>query len=108
MYSIFRVFDYKGGELNASINLTKNEFIQELIESRFEDVEGETISEIKENISEIINDDEFYEIYAGGDGFCGELYEHIDNKLVPIGFEDFIDDIAQELYRSNKEYEAGL
>ena len=39
----------------------------------------------------------FYSEYAGGDGFCGDIYEVENNKLKLVDIEDYIDDIAKHI-----------
>ena len=105
-YAIFKVYDYKGGELNASTNLTKEQFISELAEifenRDFEDEEGEPIKKdlesIKEFINQCISEEDFESTYAGGDGFCGNLYEIDGDKMVEVGITSYLEEIAQYIF----------
>ena len=77
-YHIFKVYDYKGGELRSIINLDYESFIGELA-GLFEYIDLDELkseSEIFKCIKEIHDDKkEFYSLYAGGDGFCGNIYK---------------------------------
>jgi hypothetical protein len=98
-FSIFKVSDYKGGELSSYTNLSEEEFIVELSEL-FTDMDDDknlsemTLEEIQKEIRKMESDEDFYSLYAGGDGFCGEICEHIENELVDVSIEDFIPQIA--------------
>jgi hypothetical protein len=96
-FSIFKVYDYKGGELSSSVNLSEDEFIGELAE-KFDDLDGDpselTVEEIQKQIEEMESDEDFYSTYAGGDGFCGEIYEHKGSNLEEVSISDFIPQIA--------------
>ncbi len=111
-YCIFKVYDYKGGELSSSINLTFEKFIGELSEL-FEGIDIDSLQEkrdkkikslleeensintIKLQIIKMLKSNQFYSNYAGGDGFCGKCYEVEDNKLKSVKIDDYIDDIAK-------------
>jgi hypothetical protein len=55
-FSIFKVYDYKGGELSSSVNLSEDEFFGELAEAlNFEgDSEEMTVEEIEKRIKGVI------------------------------------------------------
>ncbi len=94
-YAIFKVYDYKGGELRSSTNLTYKDFINELTElfdnlelddlserrdrkiKKILDSDSESASDIKSEIKKFMDEGDFYSTYAGalGDGFCGKMYE---------------------------------
>jgi len=97
-FSIFKVYDYKGGELSSRVNLNEDSFFGELSEM-FENFEGDlkemTVEEIQKEIEKMEDDDDFYSTYAGGDGFVGELYEHKENKLKEVSISDFFPEIAK-------------
>lgn len=116
-YCIFKVYDYKGGELISNVNLTYKNFIGELSEL-FDNIDFDSIKEkrdkkikkilddsntnslldqIKSEIKSYMKSDEFYSEYAGGDGFCGDIYEVENNKLKLVDIEDYIDDIAKHI-----------
>lgn len=102
-YCVFEVYDYKGGELMASINLTKEEFIRELsghFESYFEEEDPTNLEEVKNIVKKALGEEDldFYCEYAGENLFCGELYKISNNSLETIYFEDYIDDIADYIF----------
>ena len=102
-YSIFQVYDYKGGELSSQINLNKEEFIDELC-YKFDDIEGETFEEMKQNVLDAINDEDFIGEYAGWEPrFCGKLFKHVDNSLEEVYFTEFIDDIVSNIDKYNED-----
>ena len=114
-YCIFSVSDYKGGELHSSVNLSHRQFINELCEM-FDDldidakmikrdtkikkvldetlVEDEISKEIKKEILKKLKSKDFYATYAGGDGFCGEIYEIDNNKLKQVSINSYVDEIV--------------
>lgn len=117
-YCIFSVFDYKGGELNSRINLTREGLAGKLAEEFEGHIDFDSIlslsskrdraisqvldqdslsilDELKKEILEVLNSGEFYSIYAGGDGFCGEVYEVENSKLKEVNISEFVDDIAK-------------
>jgi len=116
-YCIFKVYDYKGGELSTSVNLDYDEFISELSDL-FENIDIDSISEKRDrNISKILGEDSgldkdikvevekilksnFYSTYAGGDGFCGECYEVDNNNLKRIKIENYVDDIVKYIIKN--------
>jgi len=125
-YAIFKVYDYKGGELSSSTNLTYKNFINELTEL-FDNLELDDLSErrdrkikkvldgdsvesasdieyIKSEIKKFMDDEDFYSTYAGGDGFCGELtmYEVEDGRMTSVDIVSYIDDIAKVLLKRLK------
>jgi len=107
-YAIFKVYDYKGGELNASTNLDKEELISNLAEifenENFEDEDGEPIKKDLESIKTFINEclsrESFFSTYAGGDGFCGEIYEVEGDKMEEVSFTSFLEEIAQYIFEN--------
>lgn len=99
-YCVFSVADYKGGELFSEINLSKKDFINVLTE-RFEyndDFdENSSLEDIEKIVRTEIEDPDFLSTYAGGDGFCGKLYENIGGKLKEVQFSQYIKDIAEAI-----------
>lgn len=97
-YCIFEVHDYKGGELSSQVNLSKEEFIGALSEpfEYSDDIkEDSTLEEIEKIVKKEIEDSDFESTYAGGEGFCGELYEVKDGKLKETYHSKYIKDIAK-------------
>jgi hypothetical protein len=116
-YAIFKVYDYKGGELNSSTNLDKEQLISNLAEifERYndcddddEDDEDESDEEglkkdleiIKSFINECLSREDFFSTYAGGDGFCGEIYEVEGDKMKEVDFTSFLEEIAQYIFNN--------
>ena len=96
-YCIFKVYDYKGGELISNVNLTYKNFIGELSEL-FDNIDFDSIKEKRDKkIKKILDDSNTNSEYAGGDGFCGDIYEVENNKLKLVDIEDYIDDIAKHI-----------
>lgn len=117
-WAIFRVYDYKGGELSSSVNLSYKSFIGELCELfdnvEFDDLaarrekkikkvldEGDGVASdieyIKDEIAKYMKGKRFYSLYAGGDGFCGEIYEVDNGVMRKVKIEDYLDDIAKQM-----------
>jgi hypothetical protein len=97
-FSIFQVYDYKGGKLKTSVNLNESAFYSELAEL-FEgidlDIENSSIEEIVNILKDAEKQKDFYSTYAGSDGgFCGEIYEHVSGNLVGVSVSDFFHEIA--------------
>jgi hypothetical protein len=123
-YAIFKVYDYKGGELNASTNLDKEELISNLAEIferyndcdyDYDDDDDESVKEdesdkeeglkkdlesIKTFINECLSRESFFSTYAGGDGFCGEIYEVEGDKMEEVSFTSFLEEIAQYIFEN--------
>lgn len=105
-YAIFEVYDYKGGELSASPNLSKEDFISKLAEifenKDFEDEEGEPVKKdleaIKEFINSCVSEEDFESTYAGGNGFCGKIYRLDGDNMVEVGITSYLEEIAQYIF----------
>ena len=109
-YCIFQVHDYKGvGELSSSINLKPDEIAGELgviFEYCFEDIPDcseLSIKEIKERLQDAVESEYFLSTYAGGEGFCGELYEVKDGKLKETSYSKYIKDMTKHI-KNNWDY----
>lgn len=121
-YCIFQVYDYKGGELSSSVNLSHDSFIGELAE-RFENTvyklqdkavkRDRTIDSVlndtelvsyksllKEAISNEISKSGFYSSYAGGDGFVGEMFCIENNHMTRVRHSQFVDDIVEYINKN--------
>lgn len=103
-FSIFKVYDYKGGELSELINLDEEQLCYELWELFDFDLDDDdiTVEDITKQLLEKYNDDDFFDEYAGGDGFCGKIFEHIDNKLEYFDMEDFLPQLAQHIKKETQ------
>ena len=115
-WAIFRVYDYKGGEINSRVNLSYESFINELC-GLFDNVKfnlaerrdkkikkvldednsvSSDIEYMKDKMKKYMEDQDFYSTYAGGDGFCGEICEVDNGMMKEVDIEDYLDDIAKE------------
>lgn len=103
IFSIFKVYGYKGGELSSRVNLSEDRFYGELAEL-FEDIEADfsamSEEEIVKELKKAENDEDFYSTYAGGDGFVGEIYEHKDGKLKEVSISNFFPEIAKYIKKN--------
>lgn len=112
-YCIFRVYDYKGGELRSDTNLTREDCAGNLAElfegldidnlqerrdkkiKKVLDEDTDHLSGIKDLILKEISRKGFFSTYGSYDGFCGKIYEVDNNNLTQVTFESFVDDIVQ-------------
>jgi hypothetical protein len=106
-FSIFKVYDYKGGELSSLINLQEESFYEELAElfenHEFLEDDLDKMSEdlICEELEKIISSRDFSSMYASNETtFTGEIYEHIDNDLVKVSIKNFIPQIAEHIKKN--------
>lgn len=100
-FSMFKVYDYKGGELSSSVNISLDQIVGELLE-------GIEVSwHLPEaEMREFFNNHEIQkDIYASIDsqGFCGEIYEHKDGKLESIEPEYFLQFMADYILKNLEE-----
>jgi len=106
-YSIFKVYDYKGGELSAIVNATFDDVMEMLAEN----IKHSEL-EYSEDIWDMSNDDITRvctecdveaELYAGGDeGWCGEIYRHKNRNLKQVSPSKFKPHLAEYII-NNKE-----
>ena len=108
IFSIFKVYDYKGGELSTSVNIPLDGVIGELLESNivshpevdcwgdFFELEDDRVDGVCKNL--VFSDD----TYAGGDGVIIEVFEHIGNKLKSRELS-FFNPFFAEYIKKNKE-----
>lgn len=108
-YALFKVYNYKGGELNSYTNLTKEKLISNLsdyFERYDEDIFTEDgkileLDQLKENLKLIVDDKyNFFSLYATGEGFTGEIYKIENNEMFKLAFEDFTNEIAEYIYKN--------
>ena len=122
IFSIFRVYDYKGGELSNRINLSRVDFLNELWELfehlDFGGIKNKRDRRIKKVLDEDVSDDiaeiesiinahlnnkdlnygtGFYSAYAGPDGFCGKMYLVNGDRMTEVKVEDFVDELAKHI-----------
>jgi len=112
MFSLFRVYDYKGGELRSITNLPIDDLCAELFEcSVVEELDDEysaeqlmemnnaSIKKLYNNVTKIRKS----ELYAGCDNLVYRIYHHADNKLrsvdesqlKPFIFKKYINDLIE-------------
>ena len=101
-YHLFKVYDYKGGELSSNINLSKVKVIKDILETLdtnfYYDNEDTPLTkeEIITHIKDPSNLPEFSE-YAGGDDTVAELYyTTLTGDLEEINITEFIKDNASD------------
>ena len=107
LYHIFRVYDYKGGELRCTTNLSKEKLLGSvcyIFENAFSDIDGSLEGIEKSKILEILtkytSDEDFYSTYAGGGGFVGEIYYTENNTMYEIDLSDTLDDMADYIMKN--------
>lgn len=107
VFSVFQVYDYKGGELSSSTNISFQRLMGEIAERYdnildYENIKLESMTE--EELVEFVKANPIEEdTYAGGDtgSFVGEIYEHKENKLCSISINEFATEVAEYI---NKEW----
>lgn len=101
VYSVFNVYDYKGGELNYTTNVDYDRVLSEYFERYYdyiydnllEDDEEVTFEKIKEFYQQLDEDEEVYSTYAGYNGSSyPEVFKVDGNKLVRVDIDDILDD----------------
>lgn len=105
-YNLFQVHDYKGGELNTEINLTKEQLIQELALAFFENLyEAKDIPnvqiEIEQDIIKFIKEE--FSIYAGGGRYVAEIYKNLNGKLIEVDIEKFTRPLSKYIHTEWRE-----
>lgn len=113
VYHIFKVHDYKGGELGSTLNLTESTMLNEVLdligafnEDDFD--EDEDITEVKE---ELKSDEEILSHlkkcfedntcnYAGGESSCFTVYYAEDNKMHTLSYDSVFYRKLVEAYKS--------
>jgi hypothetical protein len=102
LYHIFKVYDYKGGELLTDTNMSRIDVCEHLIELFFYNYHDLPLAkeedEIKKAMQKIVNDNS--STCAGGDvSWCGEIFKtnQKDRLLTKVRISDFFDDIIDIL-----------
>ena len=109
-YHIFRVYDYKGGELSTSINLSKDEFICSIIEY-FIDYDEIEFDQEKPDIlklsKDILGNIKELSLYAGGNSQVAEFFSTSveSTKLESLDLEKFVRDNIIDIVKQYCEYE---
>lgn len=98
-YALFEVYDYK---LSTTTNMSLEDLLNELWE-----LYGPTATNLEtateQDILDWLNDNPIEEsTYAGGDSFCGTLYEVEDSKMRAIDLDEFNKELAAYIF-TNKE-----
>lgn len=103
-YHIIRVYDYKGGELNTDLNLSFDEFINELADF-YEDIDEDIDLTDVESVKKYIDDNPIeFDTYAGC-GIVGEFYcTGKSGKLREISIAGFSRDIAKVIVEYAKDW----
>ena len=90
VFSIFKVYDYKGGELSTDLNLSFESLVSNVLEYGLyqhpeieysDDIYKMPLEELQKVIDECTFDSD---LYAGGEGTVFEVFEHKDNRLVSV------------------------
>ena len=99
MYHIFKVNDYKGGELDYTTNLEKEDLI-ELISESFDTPEYKAfdLDQLTAAIESKILYDDNDDKYADGKGLLFQTNEE-DGSLMELEWVDFAEDIAKQLIK---------
>lgn len=112
-YHLFRVTDYKGGELRTNLNLSKIELIEKILETfidtdfYYESEEPLTEEQIVKYLRNVNNLPEF-SLYAGGDSYVAKLYyttptEELKESDITQFIKDNVSDFAKILITINQE-----
>ena len=91
MYHIFKVNDYKGGELDSSVNLTKEELIEQIADYFVTD-EDFTLEQWKNVIEETILEEAHLVEKADG---LGVIYKSKGSKLERVSWRKLVNHIAE-------------
>jgi len=106
MYHIFRVWDYKGGELSSDVNLDRESFIENLAErmsDSYLDESHNTLEKIKARVKRLVEQKYNGNDFLGNhDGFMGEIYqsstEADDSSLTEVEWTDLVDELSAKLF----------
>lgn len=106
MYHIFRVWDYKGGELSSEVNLSREQLIENLAERMYDsylDESFDTLEKIKARVKRLV-----VQKYDGNDflgehdGFMGEIYQSSTDvaniSLIEVKWTDLVDELSAKLF----------
>lgn len=109
-YHIFRVYDYKGGELSTSLNLLKQDFIGEIIEDfiDYDEIEfNKETPDILKLSKDILGNIKELSNYAGGDSQVAEFFSTDDESanLKSLDLEKFVIDNIIDIVEQYCEYE---
>ena len=96
-YHIFKVYDYKGGELSTSINLLKQDFIGEILEDfiEYDEIEfNKETPDILKLSKDIVRNIKELGKYAGGNSQVAEFFstDEVSANLKSLDLEKFVRD----------------
>ena len=108
-YHIFRVYNYKGGELSTALNLTKDKFVCSIIEYFIDydkiefNQEALDIQKLSKDILGIIKE---FSNYAGGDSIVAEFFstDVVSANLKSLDLEKFIKDNILDMVKQYCKY----
>jgi hypothetical protein len=109
-YHIFRVYDYKGGELSTSLNLLKQNFIGEILEDfiDYDEIEfNQDTPDILKLSKDILGNIKELSSCAGGDSQVAEFFitDEVSANLKSIDLEKFVRDNILDVVKQYCEYE---
>lgn len=109
-YHIFRVYDYKGGELSTSLNLLKERFVGEIIEDfiDYDEIEfNKETPDILKLSKDILGNIKELSNYAGGDSQVAEFFstDEVSANLKSLDLEKFVRDNIIDIVKQYCEYE---
>ena len=108
-YHIFRVYDYKGGELSTSLNLTKDRFVCSIIEYfiGYDEIEfNQETPDIQKLSKDILGNINELSNYAGGDSIVAEFFstDAVSANLKSLDLEKFIKDNILDVVKQYCKY----
>lgn len=109
-YHIFRVYDYKGGELSTSLNLTKDKFVCSIIEYfiEYDEIEfNQETPDIQKLSKDILGNIKELSNYAGGDSQVAEFFstDEVSANLKSLDLEKFVRDNILDIVKQYCEIE---
>ena len=109
-YHIFKVYDYKGGELSTSINLSKERFVGEIIEYfiDYDEIEfNQGTPDILKLSKDIVRNIKELSKYACGDSQVAEFFSTDDEslELTSVNLEKFVRDNILDVVKQYCEIE---
>ena len=98
-YAMFKVYDYKGGELSSSVKLNKQYVGEALAENHYGEVEMESIATKQEVLNHLEENPIEADLYSSCDsyGFTGEIYKVTDGEMKQVELNHFYNEIADAL-----------
>ena len=109
-YHIFRVYDYKGGELSTSLNLTKDKFVCSIIEYfiEYDEIEfNQETPDIQKLSKDILGNIKELSNYAGGDSNVAKFFitDEVSANLKSLDLEKFVRDNILDVVKQYCKYE---